>query len=216
MQRIRDGILPSFPIWDDIRIFDGYPWRGYVDIVAGGFPCQDISIAGKGAGIEGARSGLWKEMARVVHEIRPRFVFVENSPMLVGRGLAVVLGDLAQMGYDARWCVIGANIASPHLRERIWILAHTSEGRFLRSGESVKSDSKRTRSQATVRSRDWGQPEMVQEISRKLDLGWRSFSHSSRAVDDLANWLDRLSASGNGQVPIVAATAWRILTEEFF
>lgn len=124
LQRQRDGILPRFPIWDDIQTFDGRPWKGRVDVVCGGFPCQDISAAGKGAGIEGKRSGLWGEMARVISEIQPRFVFVENSPLLVGRGLAVVLGDLAEMGYDARWCVLGADDAgAPHRRKRIWLLA---------------------------------------------------------------------------------------------
>ena len=68
LQRQRDGILPWFPVWDDIRTFDGNPWRGRVDVVAGGFPCQDISSAGKGAGIDGERSGLWAEMARVIRE----------------------------------------------------------------------------------------------------------------------------------------------------
>jgi len=124
LQRQRDGILPRFPIWDDIQTFDGRPWRGRVDVVAGGFPCQDISVAGKGAGIEGERSGLWGEMARVVREVRPEHVFVENSPMLVGRGLARVLGDFAQMGYDAKWGVLGAhNVKLKHRRDRIWILA---------------------------------------------------------------------------------------------
>ena len=126
LQRQRDGILPHFPIWDDIQTFDGKPWKGRVDVIAGGFPCQDISAAGKGAGIEGKRSGLWGEMARVIGEIRPRFVFVENSPLLVGRGLAVVLGDLAEMGYDAKWCVLGADDAgAPHKRKRIWLLAQS-------------------------------------------------------------------------------------------
>jgi site-specific DNA-cytosine methylase len=124
LQRQRDGILPRFPIWDDITTFDGNPWRGRVDVVCGGFPCQDISAAGKGAGITGARSGLWGEMARVIREVRPRFVFVENSPMLTSRGLGTVLGDLAAMGFDARWCVLGAcDAGAPHKRERIWICA---------------------------------------------------------------------------------------------
>jgi DNA (cytosine-5)-methyltransferase 1 len=125
LQRQRDSILPRFPIWDDIRTFDGRDWQGKVDIVCGGFPCQDISAAGKGAGIEGERSGLWKEMARVVGEIRPSFVFVENSPMLTIRGLGRVLGDFSEMGYDARWCVMGADdMGAPHKRKRIWILAN--------------------------------------------------------------------------------------------
>lgn len=122
--RQNDGCLEAFPIWDDVQTFDGTPWRGAVDVVSGGFPCQDISSAGKGAGIDGERSGMWKQMARICGEIRPRFILVENSPMLVGRGLAVVLGDLAEMGYDAEWGIVGAHHASaPHKRERIWIVA---------------------------------------------------------------------------------------------
>src|SRR6218665_691812 len=93
--RQNDGSLPAFPIWDDVRTFDGKPWRGRVDVVSGGFPCQDISRAGKGAGISGERSGLWKHMARIIGEVRPRFAFIENSPDLVNRGLDIVLADLA-------------------------------------------------------------------------------------------------------------------------
>jgi len=127
LQRQRDGILPFFPIWDDITTFNGRPWKGCVDIISGGFPCTDISAAGKGAGIEGEKSGLWKEMARVIDEIRPRFAYMENSPMLTSRGLGIVLGDLAELGYNARWCVLGADDAgAPHRRKRIWILAYTN------------------------------------------------------------------------------------------
>lgn len=124
-QRQNDGFLPAFPIWDDVCTFDGRPWRGIVDVVSGGFPCQDISAAGKGAGIDGERSGLWGQMARIVGEVRPEFVFVENSPLLVGRGLVRVLADLAEMGFDARWGVVGASdVGAPHRRERCWIVAH--------------------------------------------------------------------------------------------
>ena len=124
LARQRDGQLSRFPIWDDVTTFDGKPWRGRVDVVSGGFPCQDISSAGKGAGLDGARSGLWSEMARIIGEVRPRFVFVENSPMLTSRGLGVVLGDLASMGFDAEWGVLGARDAgAPHKRDRIWIVA---------------------------------------------------------------------------------------------
>lgn len=120
VQRQNDGCLPCFPVWDDVQTFDGQPWRGRVDVISGGFPCQDISAAGKGAGIDGEKSGMWGHMARIVGEVRPQFVFVENSPMLVGRGLARVLGDLASLGYDARWGIVGAHhVAAPHKRDRI-------------------------------------------------------------------------------------------------
>ena len=128
MARQNDGCLPPFPIWNDVRTFDGRPWRGRVDVVSGGFPCQDISAAGQGAGIEGARSGLWGEMARIIGEVRPRFVLVENSPMLTSRGLGRVLGDLAALGYDARWGVLGAcDAGAPHQRDRIWIVADAEQ-----------------------------------------------------------------------------------------
>lgn len=121
--RQNEGLLPPFPIWDDVQTFDGKPWRGIVDVVSGGFPCQDISAAGKGVGIEGERSGMWREMARIIREVRPRFVFVENSPMLTSRGLGAVLGDLATMGFDAKWGVLGAaDIGANHQRDRIWIV----------------------------------------------------------------------------------------------
>ena len=126
-QRQNDGILAPFPIWSDITTFDGKPWKGIVDVISGGFPCQDISAAGKGTGIDGARSGLWSEMARIISEVRPRFVFVENSPMLVSRGLTRVISDLAEMGYDAQWSRFSAsNFGAPHQRDRIWIVAYTN------------------------------------------------------------------------------------------
>ena len=134
-QRQADRCIEAFPIWSSVETFDGRPWRGRVDVISGGFPCQDISAAGKGAGIDGERSGMWKHMARIINEVRPRKgVFIENSPMLaVGRGLGTVLCDLAEMGFDARWGVVGAHhVAAPHKRERIWIVAASTK--FQRNG----------------------------------------------------------------------------------
>jgi len=128
LQRQADGFLPRFPVWDDICTFDGHPWRGKVDVISGGFPCQDISAAGKGDGLDGERSGLWTHMARVVSEVRPPFVFVENSPMLTTRGGTRVIADLAQMGYDTKWTVMGAaDIGAPHQRDRMWIVSRQRE-----------------------------------------------------------------------------------------
>ena len=144
--RQNDGFLPPFPIWDDIRTFDGKPWAGLVDVVSGGFPCQDISAAGKGDGLDGERSGMWFEMARVVSEVRPQFVFVENSPMLTTRGGTRVIGDLTKMGYDCRWTVMGAaDVGANHQRDRMWIVArrnnhisHTQHDRIRRGEQQQK------------------------------------------------------------------------------
>lgn len=138
--RQNDGTFPPFPVWDDVQTFDGRPWRGLVDIVCGGFPCQDISTAGKGAGLDGERSGMWHHMARIIGEVRPRYVLVENSPALTSRGLGRVLSDLAALGFDAQWGVLGAcDVGAPHKRERIWIVAHaTIYGRQDIKRESAK------------------------------------------------------------------------------
>ena len=98
-----------------------------VDLICGGFPCQDISCAGKGAGLAGARSGLWHEFARIIGEVRPRYVIVENVPALTTRGLGTVLGEISSLGYDAEWHVIPASaVGAPHRRERIWIVGYAS------------------------------------------------------------------------------------------
>ena len=129
VQRQEDEALDPFPIWDSVETFTGEvldPFRG-VDIVAGGFPCTDIAVCGKGEGIEGKESGMFKHMARIIDEVRPRVgVWIENSPMLaMGRGLGTVLCSLQEMGYDEiKWGVVGArSTGAPHRRDRIWIWA---------------------------------------------------------------------------------------------
>lgn len=125
LQRQRDGAFNAFPIWDDVQTFDGKPWRGCVDVITAGWPCQGFSAAGKGRGFDDERSGLWVEVARLVDEVRPRLVFLENSPRLISSGgLARCLSDLASLGYDAAWDTIGArHVGAPHRRDRCWILA---------------------------------------------------------------------------------------------
>ena len=114
---------PEVPIYDDIRTLDTAGLAA--DIITGGFPCQDISLAGAGAGIDGERSGLWSELCRVISEIRPSYALMENVAALLGRGLERVTGDLAAIGYDCEWhCVPASAIGAPHRRDRIWILAY--------------------------------------------------------------------------------------------
>jgi DNA (cytosine-5)-methyltransferase 1 len=210
LARQRDGCLERFPIWDDVTTFDGTRWRGYVDVVSGGFPCQDISAAGKGEGIEGKQSGLWTEMARIVGEVQPKFVLVENSPLLVVRGLYRVLGDLATLGYDARWGVISAeNAGAPHKRERCWILAYGNKSRQLvQSGKcslgrrcSIRRWNKEEHRFESVLEAPWPPgPSRVSEVPRMVD-----------GVGDGVD--DRFAAIGNGQVPAVVRLAWEILSE---
>lgn len=232
-QRQNDGLLPPFPIWDDVCTFDGRPWQGIVDVVSGGFPCQDISAAGKGAGISGERSGLWGEMARIIGEVRPRYAFVENSPILTSRGLDRVLGDLAALGYDAEWGVLGAaDVGAPHKRERIWIIANASK--HLRDARRPESAGQ----QRTARSADGGnevadtdeeglqgrcrleQKNKGRETTPRIGQDfagygggywWAVEPNVGRVADGVAARVDRLTAIGNGQVPQCAAEAFRRL-----
>lgn len=225
MQRQDDGHLPPFPIWDDVCTFDGRPWRGLVDVVSGGFPCQDISSAGKRAGIDGERSGLWREMARIIGEVQPRCALIENSPNLRTRGLGRVLQDLASLGYDARWGVFGADaVGAPHRRRRMWIVAHAnnhrerteprhdevalpsavggSHGEWLPAdsyGESLRRQPRRGgRENRPCPSKpggpDWWPMDLVQGVD-----------------DGVAHRMDRVRATGNGQVPAVVRLAWETL-----
>jgi DNA (cytosine-5)-methyltransferase 1 len=118
---------PEVQKHEDVRTFP--PKGDYaVDLICGGFPCQDISVAGKGAGLAGARSGLWHEFARIIGELRPRYVVVENVAALLTRGMGTVLGDLSTLGYDAEWHVIPASaVGAPHRRERVWIVAYAND-----------------------------------------------------------------------------------------
>ena len=200
--RQNDGLLPPFPVWDDVQTFDGKPWRGIVDVVSGGFPCTDISAAGKGAGIDGKASGMWREMARIICEVRPKYAFIENSPMLTSRGLERVLCDLAKLGFDAKWGVLGADsIGLPHRRERIWVLATDPCHKYVERG---------------IKKKVFGKPRIQGKFYDGVDKnesGLRSIFSPGlcRAFNGLPGQVDRLKAIGNAQVPRVAATAWRVL-----
>ena len=253
--RQNEGLLPPFPIWDDVQTFDGKPWRGIVDVVSGGFPCQDISAAGKGAGIDGERSGMWREMARIIREVGPRFVFVENSPMLTSRGLGAVLGDLATMGFDAKWGVLGAaDVGANHQRDRIWIraeLANTNRNRLHGSKTEWDRESQRTicQDQSDNRGEIRGEIDRCSEFGSQKEISdtqtiglqgsgqheqpidsktsrqrkadgliygrspefWAIEPNVGRVAHGVATRVDRIKAIGNGQVPLCAATAWRIL-----
>ena len=130
-QRQRDGLLDDAPIWDDIKSFDGRPWRGCVDLLVAGFPCQPHSVAGKRAGADDDRN-LWPDTLRIISEVRPSHIILENVPgILVSDGGrppygGTVVGELSEIGYDAEWMLVSAAEAgAPHLRKRWWLVSHT-------------------------------------------------------------------------------------------
>lgn len=238
LARQRDGCLPIFPIWDDVRTFDGRPWRGHIDVISGGFPCQDISAAGQGDGITGARSGLVFEMLRIVNEVRPPFVFAENSPHLRVKGLATIVERFIGMGYVGRVGVLGAgDIGANHNRKRMWIVA-ISKGVRCRQREARGSstsieglqqqtfqtscrESSNTQKNAADTNykliwkqsrRVWGEKGESKEKLRITD--WWDLPRFAGVDDGMANRMDRVKATGNGQVPGVAAFAWKVLTSD--
>jgi DNA (cytosine-5)-methyltransferase 1 len=219
----------ELPIYGDIRSFDGTKWAGRVDLVSGGFPCQDISSAGKGEGLKGPRSGLWFQMLRVVCEIRPRFVFVENSPMLRTRGLGIILRGLAVNGFDAVWETFSAaEVGANHERKRMWILAANTDGERLT--EQALHDLRKDRPRATniVGAGDVadacgaGLPSPEREKlfgARGWDEGgaatergwWRSEPDVGRVAHGVPERVDRLKSLGDSQCPLHAATAFQRL-----
>ncbi len=246
MARQNDGSLAPFPVWDDIRTFDGRPWRGRVDVVSGGFPCQDVSVANtartRGEGVaNGERSGLWREVSRVVREVRPHHVLVENSPALTSRGLGIVLGDLASMGYDAWWGVLSAaDVGAPHLRKRIWIAASNPDRPVANTNGQGQLQQEGPQPSKRGRAGDGSQPgslagavrnaaerlgEEPQQSAERRQAGlhdrassggirgdWPPAPRVGRVADGVAKRMDRLKSLGNGQVPRVAAAAWQALT----
>lgn len=134
--RIADGLICDAPIWDDLRSFDARPWRGRVDFIFGGIPCQPWSVAGKQEGESDPRD-LWPDFLRVLRDVEPRFALVENVPGLIHRrkdkntkeqlqpAIGRLLGDLAESGYDAEWdCISASAVGAPHRRDRVWLVAY--------------------------------------------------------------------------------------------
>ena len=314
-QRIKDGFLDEAPIFGDINGFiesgAAKKYKGFVDVVTGGFPCQPFSVAGKRKAQDDSRN-LWPQTLTVLCDVRPRFALLENVPGLLsvngGGYFAQILADLAESGFDARWCVLGADdVGAPHRRKRLWIVAHSSSiwsqigrtyqadaeiggtgknyisgsgiydrrqsdakenedvahsqsesgdgsyddggismgreqvsksgnsggannvadsnsdgekwyqhddgqgGRTHQSGEELAdSDSERGR----LRETDRKDAEDAGQSPRRSEHGyWDIEPDVGRVAHGVANRVDRLKAIGNGQVPAVATTAWKILSE---
>jgi len=274
--RIADGYLHDGPIYDDVRTFPAEEWRGRVEVVSAGFPCQPFSVAGRQLG-EGDPRNMWPATERVLRLVRPRFALLENVPGLIARAyFGTVLGDLAALGFDAEWGVLGADdVGAPHRRKRLWIVAYRhGDGAGVRRGAAgdsvIVADAEDLGRQWTRRARDrrtgladrctwWlvdpadvghaeldglegsgddtqGRPtgsvaapgvdDPMRRRHRPPDEALRTGRdcdecagrrqpepHVGRVAHGVAARVDQLRALGNGQVPLVAAEAWRLLCE---
>ena len=223
--------------WPDVQRFEDVRKCGKrnlepVDLIAGGFPCQDISDAGKRAGIDGERSGLWSEFARIIRELRPRYVLVENVAALLGRGMDRVLGGLASCGYDAEWeCIPAAAVGAPHIRDRVFVVAHAEYATFksasrVADSESVGKELRTTEGRRAGRFASGGSS--VSDSSGKRLLPWCGYAGPSewddligfretsgrvqwavepdvgRVANGVPRRVDRLRGLGNAVVPQVA------------
>ena len=261
--RIQDGVLHDAPIFGDIREFASSGcaerYRGMVDVVTAGFPCQPFSVAGKKRGADDERN-MWPATIECIRVVRPRFALLENVPGLIASGyFGTVIGDLAESGYDCRWRVLSAaEVGAPHKRDRLWVVAHARHdeplGRdetaqricgdaardlatpcgasvgYTTSKRSFKSSEEYIRTLFAARSNELADAHILRSQARDECSGcacellpWAcSRAHEDdrlarsgicRVSHGVAHRVDRLKALGNGQVSLVAATAWRLLTD---
>lgn len=190
LQNMQKGHLPKAPIWDDIQTLSG---KGLpIDLIYGGFPCQDISIAGNGKGLEGKRSGLIFEVFRLIDETQTPFIFLENVPNIRTKGAERICKELAERGYDCRWCCLSArDVGARHKRERWFLLAHSKcKGLHTRCKSEERSPSRCS----------WF----------KQDY-WSIEPNVGRVAHGISNRVDRIKCLGNSVVPIQVKKAFEIL-----
>jgi DNA (cytosine-5)-methyltransferase 1 len=229
LSRMVDGSIEPAPIWDDITTLNSSHFDTPIDIIVGGFPCQSISVAGNGEGItKNSKSGLFFQVSRLIRELKPTFVFLENVPAIRTRGLDIVLQELTEAGYDCRWTMLSASsVGALHKRERWFLLANSRpRGRIKKLHESINSEKSIT--------------EIIYRNYQNKQKGWRHISRVSTGISDqnvlqkytpetrsknnwppepnvgrLANGIpfrvDRLKRLGNAVVPVQAKTAFEIL-----
>jgi len=229
LSRIGDRKLQRAPIVKDIRGIDknGYFKRKTIDIIYGGFPCQDISVAGRGIGIEGFRSGLFFEIMRLVDEFKPKWVFLENVPAIRTRGLNRVLQELTQRGYDCKWTMLSAKeVGACHKRERWFLLANSNSNRRWVQQEQTKrqaqtdishyGENKFTTNTSGKRLERQRESFRVQQtLPTPCGFGmWTSQPSVRRGNNGLRYRSHRLKCLGNAVVPIQAKEAFKRLTEK--
>lgn len=233
LSRIGNGDLPSAPIWDDVRTLQSSQLPR-IDIIYGGFPCQDISVAGTGKGLDGERSGLFFEIVRLTRDCRPRFVFLENVPAITCNGLDRVLLELIALRYDCRWTIVSAaEMGATHLRERWFLLAHANGEYRGDKWETMESDNRKMGNASQVGNgcaiTPNGNGNGLEAGNKRNAIGvsvppsnglagfvaWTSERPSQprvdRTGDGIQNRLDRTKSLGNAVVPCQAREAFQRL-----
>jgi len=189
LSRMSKGEIDTAPIWDDVTTLKS-ELLPRIDIISGGFPCQDLSVAGHGKGLEGSRSGLFFEIVRLARDLRPRFIFLENVPAIRSRGLHTVVQELSEIGFNCRWTMLSASeVGAPHKRERWFLLANAKSKGLERQRE--KPIRKKEEQPNTSNGRWW-------EVEPGMD----------RVVDGIQNRMHRIKCLGNGVVPQQVRTAF--------
>jgi len=227
-QKVLKKNFPDIPIYDDVCKLTGSDINEPVDLICGGFPCQPFSVAGKRLGAEDDRH-LWPEYLRLIQELRPTWVIGENVAGLINMGLDNVLSNLEGAGYSSRTFIIPAvAVDAKHRRDRLWIVAHSNLQHDQRRGQPCKpiSVGRETRTElnggrsnvahasSTQRQRNECSERSIEARANISEPSWWSSEPNvGRVADGVAARVDRLKAIGNGQVPLCAATAWRILSE---
>ncbi len=192
--------------WPNVRQFEDVTKLrgedvGPVDVICGGFPCQDISLAGKGEGLSGARSGLWRHYARLIGELRPDYVLVENVAALLSRGLGDVLRDLAAIGYDAEWdCIPASSVGALHHRDRIWITAYPD------------TNSVRPQRLRPPETRAWCKQQFARLVQDQVQLSVPAGRLRSLS-DGVPDRMGQLKAYGNAVVPQIPELIGRAILE---
>lgn len=186
---------PDVPIYEDVRTREFK--EGEADVIAAGFPCQDISFAGEGSGTSGSRSGLYREVVRAIRVVRPQYTILENVAALLSRGMGDVLGDLAEVGQDAEWdCIQACDVGLPHARDRAWIVAHSDGVRELQPQGCISDE------------RRWAGDES-EAVNWVLSSGG-----ILRSDDGIPASLDRIGACGNAVVPRIPELIGRAIMAE--
>lgn len=234
--RAADGWFPELSVFEgDVRLFDPSKYAERVDCIHAGFPCQDISVAGKQAGVgEETRSGLYREVLRIADVVRPKIIYLENVSAILNNGLGTVLADLSARGYSAKWiCVRASDVGANHGRDRWWLLARklgdTKEFKCNGINNNIR-DSKQSSEIPEFRNSSWSEnvaytnePQCKgnkcakrseqKYTNARMQSWWEVEPDVCRVVDVVASRVHRLKALGNGQVPLQAAVAFSILMD---